>query len=224
MDNVYIALDSDILRSLATIYNAKKWGFDASKNVILQKYSSSLIRLLNNVKADNLRLLVTTTVFNECKHLDYVRNFVNDICYVPNHDNLEDDGYLNRIRTLAYVYSGMNCGNLKTKNLKAFSVHYVAEFNRSCPCNDSYIMAEATVENCFLLTGNTKDFIGYKNQFEEAGHIARTIVDINRELGYQDEYGVTPAPFSISALDHFLSFSLKKLKNQSNIESEMKFI
>ena len=222
MEKVYIALDSDIIRCLTIIapYAKLKNIPSSSKitnNATLQKYAPALCKLFNKAQADDIRLLVTSTTYYETQHLQPVKNFIETYCYFPTSENLEDEEYINNIRTLAYTYCGF-ATDTQNKTPHPFSARYVAEFNRYCPCNDSYVMAEATVENAILLTANQKDFI-YVKSANKNKKIANEIIEINKQFGYEDEYGFTPYPLGISELEYFLQTELRKIKNQLKTET-----
>ncbi len=222
MDKIYIALDSDIVRTLTILepYAKLKNLPVLPKNPTIQKYGPILCKLLNKSQADVLRLLVTSTVYHEVKHIPEVVDFIERNCYFPNSENLEDEIYINNIRNLAYTYCGINDNNSSKFRRYPFDVRYVAEFNRYCPCNDSYIMAEATVENAILLTANQKDFIFLKSYDNNNNNIiAKEIMEINKRLGYDTDNGFVSFPLGIKELEYFLSTGIKNLKNQtSNIK------
>lgn len=217
MDKIYVALDSDIVRHLTAIEPYVKCKdipltSEAPRNRAISKYGTALCKLFNKAQADDLRLLVTQTVYHETKHIPQVKNFIETYCYFPSSENLEDENYINNIRTLAYSYCGFGT-NPQEKRKYPFNARYVAEFNRYCPCNDSYVMAEATIEGAILLTANQNDFIYIASPDKKNRRIANEIIYINRQLGYNDENGFTPYPIGISELDYFLSTGIKKLEN-----------
>ena len=82
---------------------------------------------------------------------------------------------------------------------------FVADINKYVPTNDCYIMAQATVEHCSLLTGNGKDFIFDKRDEDRYNHArVRGITQINIANGYYSEtspgHYVTPKPIMLKTI------------------------
>gem|GEM_PF-6108705 len=188
--HIYIALDSDILRSLAILapYYTNNVYFDykTSKDFILSKYTGYLLRLLDRVvNQKDIRLLVTASTFYEVRNHANALKFINEFCYVPQLDNL---------------------------SIPPMEARYFSEVSAYCPTNDCYIMAEATVENACLLTNNAKDFIFNSNFPQDDASRAIGIIEINRAFGYVDEDDIVPRPFAISMLGPLLKLPIEQMK------------
>ena len=84
----YLAIDSDILRTLAYLDMLKKeYGVvDRSKirDYGLRENLNYYIRLYNCVKYDEIRLLIVDAVYQESKHSEHLINFIKEYCYFPN--------------------------------------------------------------------------------------------------------------------------------------------
>jgi len=217
--HIYIALDSDILRSLAILapYYTNNVYFDykTSKDFILSKYTGYLLRLLDRVvNQKDIRLLVTASTFYEVRNHANALKFINEFCYVPQLDNFlnfESVPKKELIKQLAYAYCGIGKSHDST-SIPPMEARYFSEVSAYCPTNDCYIMAEATVENACLLTNNAKDFIFNSNFPQDDASRAIGIIEINRAFGYVDEDDIVPRPFAISMLGPLLKLPIEQMK------------
>ena len=78
---------------------------------------------------------------------------------------------------------------------------YNAFVDGYAPSNDSFAMAEATVEKCIFVTSNEQDFISYGKAGENT-HRANKIIAINIQNGYykhdnEQNFDYAPKPISV---------------------------
>ena len=229
--SLYVALDSDILRSLTIIepfiINDAYYDFKNSNDPILSKYSGYLSKLFIKSINDELRLLVTPTTFYENKYKPKVLNFIKSYCYIPAQHSVLDPTYSIKkqaIKDLAYAYCGAG-KPFDPTNPPPMTMKYLAEVGSCCPTNDCYIMAEATVENAILLTNNSKDFVFNKKNNEDDNSRRLGIININKSFGYVDDEGLTPCPFSIFTFGPMLKMPTENLRfalaeNSSKIKAD----
>ena len=103
---------------------------------------------------------------------------------------------------------------------------FIADMNKSVPTNDCYIMAQATIEQCCLLTANGKHFVfNEKNSNKNIHDRSLGIVQINILQGYcepHDKTGslVAPKPILIQDLMTILNRSGFKKWSTMKIETE----
>jgi len=219
---IYVAVDSDILRNLTYLdLLKKKYGMVEIKDVKepqLVKDFNYYARILNHVKNDDLRLLIVDAVYQESKHSEHLLNFMKEYCYFPNVSATNYQEKAKKARELAHAY----CSPYEFKGQKygaPMKCVYIADVNKYVPTNDAYIMAQATVEGCCVLTGNKKDFIFDKKQ--NAGNKDRLIgiYRINKLSGYyikSKDKIITSKPVTIP----FVVGSLKRDNMFDNLEQE----
>lgn len=242
-NKIYIAIDSNILRTLTymdnLVYFYKKknrgvltddmvmdddfnfgniMGDTVTKDIILNRHKNSLWYLFTLVKQDKIRLYITESVYKENKHIEDCQYFIIKNCFMhaPMTDKEKEERREKAARMVdAYTTPQMIMRRgemIKTKPpmKKVFSAH----FDGYIPTNDCYIMAEATIDNCLLLTDNGKDFIfdiKEEPKFDrETGKQIKTksrttgIVDINIANGYYttsvDGSKIVPKPVGIDLL------------------------
>lgn len=231
----YIAIDSNILRSLTFLNILKQtYGYvDFAKcnDPLLQKNGNYLLNLYKLILQDKLRIVIVNSVYQENRHIDSVINFVKKYCYfIKDYGQLKEKK-LKEIDSLAKAY----CSSYTKKGVKMpapMQKTYNSYVNDVIPINDCYIMAEATIENCCLLTANGKDFIfNPKNQDKSSKFNDRTkgIVDINILHGYYEEEKdsslcLVPHAFHISLFGALIKNGIDDLQitqpNEDNIENE----
>lgn len=195
-EHIYFAIDSDVLRVL-TALNMKMKGQKPTEQ-FPPKQLEQLIPIFEAVKKDEVRLLIVPTVYAENEDNKQRREFMKEWCYFPNRtNNKERDSLEKNGRKLAYKYT-------KSYRLKGvlypapMIAKYVAEIGKRVPPNDAFIMAEATVENCFVLTFNAKDFTKVKSRQDLGNARSKGIVEINTQAKYSQiiygYYKVVPKP------------------------------
>lgn len=218
--HLYVALDADVLRALATVapyyMRGIHYDYERSNDPIVRNCAGYLFKLLERSVAttDELRLLVTTSVFYEVRHKREVVNFINDYCYIPKQNNLLDQEYMvkkQKIKDLAYAYCGAG-KPYDPYNPPPMDMKYMAEIGSYCPTNDCYIMAEATVENAILVTNNRKDFIYNKNIPDDESSRLMGIISTNAQFGYVDESGYSPRPIALHSFGPLLRASTDELR------------
>ena len=205
-----IAVDSDMLRNLAAFYNLTKDGkvikYNSSvHNEHINQNLEDYLFLFSYIKQFKIEILVGPVVYNEIKHLDNITNFVEKYCHLTNPDK-------NKVKILAKAYSSPYMDKGKTLYQPMEKI-YVAAIDSYVPSNDCFIMAEATVNECFLLTNNLKDFI-FDNKLGDTDNHRRVegIRIINTQHKYkrilQDNIYFIPQPVSFSKL-------IKQLKKKA---------
>lgn len=186
----YVAVDSDILRRLAylDLLKNKNNNYVERSQInddILVKDFNYFLRMLNHIQEGNVKLVIVDAVYQESKHSANLLKFMNTYCYFPNVNAKNYQDKMEKARVLAhaycqpYIYEGKEyCAPMKFV--------YVADIKKYVPTNDAYIMAQATVEDCCLLTGNKQDFIF--NKKDGIGNRSRLIgiCRINEMFGYYE--------------------------------------
>lgn len=203
---LYVAIDSDILRFLSYLEHLKtQHGFVDRSQVNaenLLKDFNYYLRLFNHVQAGHIKLLIVDAVYQESKHAANLLNFMNKYCYFPDVNSKDYQKKVEKARVLAHAYCQPY--TINGKEYKApMKFVYMAYANKHVPTNDAYIMAQATVEDCCLLTGNKQDFIF--NKRDGIGNRSRLIgiCHINEMFGYCETRagGVfMPKPLTLSKI------------------------
>lgn len=211
----FIAVDSDVLRALVELKECLElnpnYDIYHSQLELIKNYGKIVKKMLNLVLTGELNLFVGNTVYHEVKHRHNCVEFIKEFCYMPkmNDDNYKD--IIAKTDELALKY----CKNYKVGNKLYYppmDLRYVPYFKQYVPCNDAYVMAEATIVNCFLITCNAKDFI-YNEHYKERNELRKTgIIAINRNMRYMDKNGSSPMPVSIERFGLWLLYS-KGVKN-----------
>ena len=189
---LYVAVDSDILRGIAYFgFLEKEFGkvtIEMVNDHQVRNDFNYYERLFENVKNDKVRLLVVDAVFQESKHSSNLLGFMKDYCYFPNVNAVNYQEKAEKARELAYAYcSPYKYGGVEYSAPMKFV--FIADINKNVPTNDTYIMAQATVEGCCVLTGNKKDFIFDKRQNCDNKDRLDGICRINKLFGYCEEVG-----------------------------------
>ena len=105
---------------------------------------------------------------------------------------------------------------------------FVAEIKKHVPSNDCYIMAQATIENCDLLTANGKDFIFNERTTGGVDHDrVLGIVQVNIANGYftmndASPYPIAPKPFLIDTLSRILKNGTSALAHHNQDDNKVK--
>ena len=217
---LYLALDSDILRTLTFLHVLKsEHGFiDRTKihNKALKDDFNYFINLYNAINCNEIRPLIVDAVYQESKHSPSLVEFIKQFCYFPNVNAANYQEKAEKARKLAnaytkpYTHTDRYDGKEKHAPAPMKSV-FIADINKYVPTNDCYIMAQATIENCPLLTGNGKDFIfNQRNEDKYAHERVNGIIDINILNGYYktDDRGnkITTKPIMINTIAKILKY------------------
>ena len=145
----YFALDTRVIKDLAYIFNNKLHGIKidigAIKNKKLSDNFNYLVQLLNLARWDEIRFLVTKTVYEECKGKPHLKNFLEKLCYIyfPKDEELTQN--LAKAYFCNYEFDGTS---------------YTAPFDTSINTKLAYAkalkMAEATQAEaaCFIVYDN----------------------------------------------------------------------
>lgn len=181
--SLYVAIDSNVLWNLATLDKEKKVErYEIYKNI------------LDNVKNGTIKLLITKSVYAEAKRSSDYDRFIKKYCYFPKRSLNDVSEIKENENKLAWLYcaSYMKEGERKKAPMKLVYSSEVGEF---VPSNDAHIMAEATVEGCYFITENKKDFIfDFRNPNMNRDR-AIGIATINFQNGfYTSEEGNTIIP------------------------------
>lgn len=229
----YIAIDSDILRSLAFLDIIKQDNehidFTTMKDNNLKNYGGYLNRLLNLTKEDKIRLLIVDAVYQENKHSDSLLEFIKKYCYVPQINMINYIEKAAKVRELAYSYCEEYSYRGKIYDAPMKKV-FVAELGKAIPTNDCFIMAQATVENCALITANGKDFIFdvHKKRTSSFGENtdSRTvgIIQKNIQYGYGEQNAegkiVVPRPYHIKLFGAILKNDIEDIDITTPVDSD----
>ncbi len=210
--HIYIAIDSDILRALTNLDLCLEknpyYDFEKSDDHFLKRNADYLQTLMKIVRADEIRLLIVNTVYQESKHSPSLCNFIKKYCYFPDinivnyNDKSAKTEKLANLYCKPYTYKDKECPAPMKATYNAFAKSYV-------PTNDAYIMAEASIEGAMVLTANKKDFI--ENVRTRSKHDRSAgIVQINIQNGYCEkavgsDFIIVPKPITIGTIGPIIS-------------------
>ena len=212
---IYLAIDSDVLRTLTLLDILKKEhsyvDIDKIKDSSLKKDFNYFNRLYNALNHDEIRPLIVDAVYQESKHSASLVNFMKNHCYFPKINLVNYQEKATEARELANAY----CSPFKLGG-KEFPAPmkkvFHADENKHAPSNDCYIMAQATIEGICLITANGQDFIfddksNIENHFRSMG-----IINVNMIKGYCSgdvkKYGI-PRPYHIETIGPMIKQTLK---------------
>lgn len=211
---VYLAIDSDILRTLTLLDILKtEYGFvdiDKIKDSTLKRDFNYFTRLYNAITHNEIKPLIVDAVYQESKHSNSLIEFMKKYCYFPNVNAVNYQEKAEKARNLANAYTKSFTYNGENREPPMKAV-FVADINKYVPTNDCYIMAQSTIEHCSLLTGNGKDFIfNEKNEDRYAHDRVKGITQVNILNGYFDEdtpgHYITPKPIMINTIAAILKY------------------
>lgn len=151
----YLALDSDVCRYLLSNKSVKEGKTVVRDNEpwFVDKYGKVIDDLINEVEDDRIRLVGTRTLVGECPNENEDRNeLYHTKLYFPDFESEEYQKTNKFISKLAETYAP------KGEEHTVLGRVYCPVMRGSRPCNDAYMMAEASVEGLHLLTNNLKDF------------------------------------------------------------------
>ena len=180
--HIYFALDSDVLSNLAHIYKLQTDYPHLPQKEIKEMFKNNpkTYNIYNNFKfytqilsmatSDKIRLLVTPTQLYESIHMDGVRQFIEDFCYLPNVDEKTAEENAKKIRELAQAYCHPYYDKDGVKHKAPMNPKYSAHAEYTIgenkpfkgflvPPNDAYVLAEASFYGACLITENAKDFL-----------------------------------------------------------------
>ncbi len=239
----YISIDSNILRAFLYLdvmlksyvknngieftYKELPDNFNFTKFLDLKNCNDPLLRLHTRgmcylyllFKKDKIRMYVTEAVYNENKHSKNCCDFIRDNCFMHKiMTESEKEKFYKKVSDLVNDYTSPQTVRYKGELMACnppMKVEYLEHLQTYVPTNDCYIMAESTVDNCTLLTGNGKDFIfDIKDDKEFYNPTTRKfvkkksrtlgIVDVNIKNGYystgEDDNKIVPKPIDIDTL------------------------
>lgn len=203
----FIALDSDILRSLADLdqllQEKPTYKTSDSKDFLIRDNGRYLKSLLKMVKNEELCIFVGSTIFSEVKHRENCIDFIKKYCYLPKMNATNFAEMVLKADDLAYKYCTENYKVDDKEYYPPMEKHYNAYLKREVPSNDAYAMVEATIANCLFITNNGQDFIFRKYLKDDKNSRVKGIVDINIKEGYmeldeQSGYNIVPKPMEFN--------------------------
>ena len=205
-NGLYLVIDSDVLRTLAYLdMLKKKYGHVEMSQInddnLIGDFNYYL-KILEHGKKEHIKFLIVEPVYYESRHSPSLLNFMKEYCYFPNPNAKDYQDKQQKAKDLAYAYCSPYVFNGENFDAPMKTV-YCADCKRYTPVNDAYVMANAAVEGCCVLTANKQDFIFNKKQ--PLGNKDRLdgICRINQLYGYceRNEKGVfTPKPITINLL------------------------
>lgn len=180
---LFIAVDSDILRSLADLDEILKenptYKTSTSHDFFIRDNGSYLKKVLKLIHSGDISIFVGSTIFREVKHRDNCINFIKEHCYLPkmNASNFAD--IVTRADNLAFKYCTQKYRYNDKEYFPPMEMHYNAYLKRDVPSNDAYAMAEATIAGCVFITNNAQDFVFRKYIKDDKNSRVKGIVNIN---------------------------------------------
>ena len=212
-NKIYIALDSDVLRALVDLHlalsNDPKFKTEDSRDYMISKNGDFLKDLLRKIEKDKIRIFVPNTVFHEVKHKKAVCSFIMDFCYLTNLNILNFDEIISKTDELALKYCTMSYEYKGERFFSPLNIHYDPAQRKNVPSNDAYAMAESTLANCILITGNGKDLVYDRFRPDDKNSRSNGIRIINDICGYntlEEDRTITPRSFE---LDQFVKMIAK---------------
>ncbi len=198
-----VALDADILRMLAEVDRRlnedPNYDFSKNKDKVLRKQVDDVKLLLSYIKSGKLEVFVGNMVYHQVKHRPESFEFIKKYAYFPKMNMLTVDDLTYKSDELAFEY----CNN-REFGFPPMDMKYDPEKRRYKPSEDAYVMAEATIVNCLLITCNGKHFVFRENVKDDKNSRSTSIVRINQKYNYgtPDEYSniVVPKPVLLRTL------------------------
>lgn len=184
---LYLAIDSDILRTLTfidiSLQNNPNYDLRNAPDPLLKKWSGYLYRLYSKMQDDQIRLVIVDAVYQESQHSVSLLTFMKKFCYFPKVNLVNYQRKAAEARRLANAY----CETFEVGDREypaPMKKVFNAESGKFSPTNDCYIMAQATMEGISLITANGKDFIFDEKIGKENHDRAKGIMSINISRGY----------------------------------------
>ena len=201
-NNIFIALDSDVLRSLAELdellENNPKFNTKNAHDFFIRENGNYMKKMLNLIKSGNLSIFVGSAIYREVKHRPECEEFIKKYCYMPKMNASNFAELVTESDNLAFKYCTQKYVHEDKEYYPPMDLHYSAYLKRDVPSNDAYAMAEATMVGCIFITNNGQDFIFRK--YEKADKDSRLvgITILNTQEGYysasEDGSQIVPRP------------------------------
>ena len=196
-NKICVALDADVLRRVSVYYYyiTKNPTGDFSDCLEFQHLSTFAkekqleeTRILHEMLiSKKISVFIGNTVYHQVIHKKECMKYLKKIdTYFPNMKTENFSEITFKTDELAYSYTKDEFKVNERTYHPPMNISYNAFLRRYIPCEDAYVMAEATVVGCTLITLNGKDFV-YDNSVEL--HNMRTvgIIDINKRKGFVQE-------------------------------------
>lgn len=197
---IKVALDSDMLRNLINFTEMTKRSYNLANNQHVASNIDEYIYLMGCYYEGLIEFRIGKTVYKENKHvqeiLDFISKFNVESINVPEE----------QVKVMADAYCCSYFDVNKEKRAAPMMKKYVACLNQYLPSNDAYIMAEATIGNCYLLTNNSKDFISVGTNVKDHTRLDG-IKCINKQFKFhkiRDGKIFIPQPINLTALVKYL--------------------
>lgn len=192
---LYVAVDADVIIMLVEVKekmrNIPNYQPSKDRKKSIQNNADALMKILELMNKDELRLLVINTTFNEVKDVKQTMDFIKDNCYFPRLNILNISSHIEKADELAMKYCTQSYEYKGQKYYPPMELEYNRHLQRKVPSNDAYAMAEASIEKCIFITANSRHFVFRENYQKETNLRAIGIGMINSENGYEtiDEKG-----------------------------------
>ena len=201
-NKVFIALDSDILRTLADFDNLLQTypDFDTkfAHDFFIRENGNYLKKMLSLIKSGKLSIFVGSAVFREVKHRVDCIEFIKKYCYMPKMNASNFAEMVTQSDNLAFKYCTQKYVYKDKEYYPPMELHYSAYLKRDVPSNDAYAMAEATIAGCIFITNNGQDFIFRKYLKDDKNSRLVGITILNTQEGYysasEDGSQIVPRP------------------------------
>lgn len=197
---IKIALDSDMLRNIAYFCDVSNRTYNVMNNQHVYHNLEDYHYLLTCFNSGLIEFRIGKVVFKENNHLEAILNFIKN--YKIKSINAPEHQVLVMAQAYCSSYTDIN----KVKHPAPMNKEYIAADDEFKPSNDAFIMAEATIGNCLLLTNNFKHFISF-SEAEYDHRRADGIKCINKQFKFDKIKGnkvFTPQPLTLKTLVKFL--------------------
>lgn len=168
MSKIYIALDSDVLRSISYIYYLRKNVEIIDQNLLpepIKRFSGYLLRILTLSDHGRIEFVILDTVWQENKFFQQVIDFIKEKdCVFADYTGNNRLKKKRIARELAIQYCKPFTTPDGIEHSAPMQEKYDPNIDNFAPTADCYIMAEATIEGLCVLTNNGKDFVFNPNE------------------------------------------------------------